>query len=128
MLDHFSHSELACPTTDQVRLAAGFGETLERLRVELGEPVYLNSACRSPMNNEKVQDHPRSLHLIVNDHWDTGGTCAVDVAAADGQYRAKLITLVLGREWSVGVASNFIHLDQRSRYTELPQVVYHYGR
>ncbi|SVA94595.1 uncharacterized protein METZ01_LOCUS147449 [marine metagenome] len=47
MLDHFSHSELACPTTDQVRLAAGFGEALERLRVELDEPIYLNSACRS---------------------------------------------------------------------------------
>ena len=40
MLNHFSHSELACPTTDQVRLAAGFGEALERLRVELDEPVY----------------------------------------------------------------------------------------
>ena len=47
MLDHFSHSELACPTTDQVRLAAGFGEVLERLRVELDEPIYLNSACWS---------------------------------------------------------------------------------
>ena len=48
MLDHFSRSELACPTTDQVRLAAGFGETLERLRVELDAPTYLSSACRSP--------------------------------------------------------------------------------
>ena len=45
MLDHFTHSELACPTTDQVRLAAGFGEALERLRVELDEPIYLTSAC-----------------------------------------------------------------------------------
>jgi len=50
MLDHFSHSELACPTTDQVRLAAGFGEALERLRVELDEPIYLTSACRSPLH------------------------------------------------------------------------------
>ena len=29
-LNHFSHSELACPTTGQVRLAAGFGEALKR--------------------------------------------------------------------------------------------------
>ena len=50
MLDHFSHSELACPTTDQVRLASGFGEALERLRAELGVPIYLNSACRSPLH------------------------------------------------------------------------------
>jgi hypothetical protein len=47
MLDHFSHSELACPTTEQVRLAAGFGEVLERLRVELDEPIYLSYACEA---------------------------------------------------------------------------------
>ncbi|MFP6709918.1 MAG: hypothetical protein VCE75_28640 [Alphaproteobacteria bacterium] len=46
MLGHFSRSELAFPTTDQVRLAAGFGGALERLRVELDEPVYLNSATQ----------------------------------------------------------------------------------
>jgi len=47
MLDHFSRSELACPTTDQVRLADGFGEALERLRVELDEPAYLSYACEA---------------------------------------------------------------------------------
>ena len=128
MLDHFSHSELACPTTDQVRLAAGFGEALERLRVELDEPIYLTSACRSPLHNAKINGHPQSLHLVINCLWGTGGTCAVDVGAIDGEFKAKLITLALDQEWSVGVASNFIHLDQRTRYCELPQVVYHYGR
>jgi len=63
MLDHFSHSELACPTTDQVRLSAGFGEALERLRVELDAPMHLTSACRSPLHNAKINGHPRSLHL-----------------------------------------------------------------
>jgi hypothetical protein len=48
MLHHFSHSELACPTTDELRLATGFGEALERLRAELDELIYPNSACRSP--------------------------------------------------------------------------------
>ena len=97
MLDHFSHSELACPTTDQVRFASGFGEALERLRVELDAPMHLTSACRSPLHNAKINGHPRSLHLTENDHWGTGGTCAVDVAATDGQYRAKLITLALAQ-------------------------------
>ena len=50
MLDHFSRSELACPTTDELRLASGFGEALERLRAELGEPIYLTSASRSPLH------------------------------------------------------------------------------
>ena len=111
-----------------MRLAAGFGEALERLRVELNEPMHLTSACRSPLHNAKVRGHPRSLHLFVNGHWGTGGTCAVDVVAIGGEFKAKLITLALAQEWSVGAASNFIHLDQRSRYCGLPQVVYHYRR
>ena len=81
MLECFSRSALAYPTTDELCLAIGFGEALERLRVELDAPIYLNSACRSPEHNAKVRGHPRSLHLTVNDHWGTGGTCAVDVAA-----------------------------------------------
>ena len=48
--------------------------------------------------------------------------CAVDVVAIDGNFKAKFIALSLDQDWSVGVASNFIHLDQRSRYCELPQV------
>mgnify|MGYP004288797051 CR=1 FL=1 len=47
MLNHLPHPELACLTTDQVRLAAGFGEALKRLRVELDEPIYFNNARRS---------------------------------------------------------------------------------
>ena len=80
MLDHFFRSELACPTTGEVRLAPGFGEALERLRVELGASLYLINVCRSPMHNVKVGGHPRSLHLTVNEHWGTGGTRAVDTS------------------------------------------------
>ena len=94
MLDHFSHSELACPTTDQVRLASGFGEALERLRVELDEPIYLNSGCRSPLHNAKISGHPRSLHLIVNiivkevetaNQSNRQGAADADVPAEEGQ-------------------------------------------
>ncbi|MCS5607258.1 MAG: D-Ala-D-Ala carboxypeptidase family metallohydrolase [Alphaproteobacteria bacterium] len=85
MLDHFSHSELACPTTDQVRLATGFGEALEKLRIKLDAPIYLTNACRSPSHNAKVNGHPRSLHLVINSHWGTGalgtlGTHALSMA------------------------------------------------
>ena len=93
MFDHFSRSELACPTTDELRLATGFGEALERLRVELDAPIYLTSACRSPTHNAKVGGHPRSLHLTVNEHHGTGGTCAVDAVAIEGEYRAKIISI-----------------------------------
>ena len=84
MLDHFSRSELACPMTDELRLATGFGEALERLRVELDAPIYLSSACRSPIHNAKMGGHPHSLHLTVNGHWGTGGCCAIDAVATEG--------------------------------------------
>ena len=101
---------------------------LERLRVELDEPIYITSACRSPLHNAKINGHPQSLHLVINSLWGTGGTCAVDVGAIGGEFKAKLITLALDQEWSVGVVSNFIHRDQRTHYCGLPQVVYYSGR
>ena len=48
MLDHFSRSELVCPTTGKVYLATSFSEAPERLRVELDASLYLTSALRSP--------------------------------------------------------------------------------
>ena len=47
MLDHFSHLELACLMTDQVCLAAGFGEAMECIRVERDAPIYLTRASQS---------------------------------------------------------------------------------
>jgi len=55
--------------TDELRLATGFGEALERLRIKLDEPIYINGACQSPMQNAKVRGLPRRLHLIVIGHW-----------------------------------------------------------
>ena len=44
MLDHFARSELVCSTIDEVCLINGFGETIERLRVEL-DVIYLRKSC-----------------------------------------------------------------------------------
>jgi len=94
MLNHFSRLELACPTTDQVRLAAGFGEALEKLRIKLDEPIYLNSACWSPLHNAKINGHPRSLQLIVNvivkgvktaNQSNSQGAADTDIPAEEGQ-------------------------------------------
>jgi len=66
MLGHFPHSELVCPTMGEVRLATGFGEALERLRVELQVPLYITNAFRSPDHNTKVDGFPRSRQLVIN--------------------------------------------------------------
>ena len=105
MLDHFSHSELACPATDQMRLAAGFGEALERLRVALDKPIYLPSACRSPLQNAKINGHPRSLHLVINvivkevetaNQSNSQGATDTDVQAEVGQAKEGAWELFTG--------------------------------
>jgi hypothetical protein len=127
-LPHFTESELACPLTGEIRLADGFGEALEALRVAFDKPMPLSSACRSQAHNAALPGHPHSLHMIDNPHWATGGCCAVDVAISNTQMRALLVQKALEKQWSVGVASNFIHLDLRGRYLGLPQVLFHYKR
>lgn len=127
MLMFFSRDELACPTTGELVLAPGFGAALDSLRAAFGAPMRLSSACRTVERNRRIGGHPRSLHLIGNEAHGTD-TCAVDVVILDGVSRAKLMSTALASDWSVGVASNFIHIDRRSDHTDLPQVVYHYRR
>ena len=74
MLDHFSHSGLACPTICTLPLV--FGEALNHRRIELHQPIYIISARRSPMHNTKVCDHPRSLYLNINKHYGTDDALA----------------------------------------------------
>jgi len=127
MLIFFEESELACPATGELVLAPGFGAALDALRAAYGAPMRLSSACRTAERNRRIGGHPRSLHLIANAAHSTD-TCAVDVIMSDGAARRKLVEAALSQKWSVGVASNFIHVDQRSAHTGLPQVLYHYRR
>lgn len=124
-INYFSDAELACPSTGKVILADGFRAALNDLRHEFGEPMTVNSACRSPEHNAKVGGNPNSFHMFGNAKWGTD-TCAVDIATPDGSYRARLIRVAMLRGWSVGVAKTFTHLDLRTRYTALPQQVFTY--
>ncbi len=126
-LAHFTTAELACPLTSEIRLATGFGAALEALRMDYGHPMPLTSCCRSLAHNGRIGGHPRSLHLMDNEAHETD-TCAVDVALTNSGRRAALVGLALAANWSVGVASNFLHLDRRTQYTGLPQVLFHYKK
>jgi len=126
-LDFFAEKELACPTTGEIELEDGFGDYLVALRLDFNEPMTLTSACRTLKHNEKVGGHERSLHLIDNPYWGTD-TIAVDVSCSNSVYRSRLIRQAQFHGWSVGVASNFLHLDMRTKYIDMPQAIYHYKR
>tara|TARA_R110002020_G_scaffold213289_3_gene420010 strand:+ start:1391 stop:1783 length:393 start_codon:yes stop_codon:yes gene_type:complete len=130
MLKYFTDEELQCPSTKEIKLAEGFGEKLDELRESLDAPMQLTSACRSTahVNWLLERGYPaseNSFHLIDNPKHGTD-TCAVDVAIPDSVYRKDLMLLALAEGWTVGVAKNFVHLDRRADYTDLPQIVYVY--
>lgn len=130
MLRYFTEEELQCPSGKVVKLAEGFGEKLDELRGALGKPIVLTSACRTTahINWLLQRGYPastNSFHLIDNPKYGTD-TCAVDITMPDSVYRKDIIKLALEEGWTVGVAKTFVHIDRRSDYTDLPQIVYVY--
>ena len=123
----FSHDELKCPAAGEVRLDSTFAKALADLRVAFDRPMTPTSCCRSTVYNRQIRGHPRSLHVFDAPHHAVGGTCAIDIAATDGIYRRELVALAVDAGWSVGVATNFVHLDWRQA-AGLAPVLYGYGR
>jgi len=126
MLEHFSLEELQCPLTKKVMLAHGFGEKLEKLRIEFGYPMKVNSCCRSTEYNKMVNGVKGSFHIFDNEL----GTCAIDVSTCkmNKTLREKLIFIATKQGWSVGFGTNFLHLDRRVDYTIREQICFYYGK
>lgn len=132
MIEHngqilFSQQELECTRKKVVVLAPGFADELKKLRLAFDRPMTVNSCCRTPEYNTYVGGHPRSLHLTEGGR-ETGGTCAIDIGTRDrsSEYKAQLAMVALHYGWSVGVHPGFLHLDLRSRYTDLSQNIFNY--
>jgi len=114
-LKYFTHKELACPSTEVVRLSPSFGEQLDKLRDDFGLPININSCCRSEDHNKSIGGHPRSLHVYDKPAHPTNGCMAIDIDITpytDEQW-LKLVNLAWNSEWSVGIAKTFLHLDRR---------------
>ena len=128
-MKYFQESELACPTTGLIQLQEGFANDLDELREAYGHPIVVTSACRTEEHNEWLQSREpasnNSLHLIDNEKYGTD-TCAIDMKRPDGVLLVKLFQTALSLGWTIGFAKNFVHLDKREKYTDLPQIIYSY--
>ena len=127
-IPYFTHGELACHKTHKIKLAEGFGDKLVALRKEYGLIMPVTSGCRSKEYNRSIGGHYRSLHVYDEPHHQTGGCCAVDVRMEDGVVKGHLVATAWKMGWSIGVHGNFVHLDMRSDYTDLPQAFFTYNR
>lgn len=123
--EHFTTTELQCPTTGNLMLQEGFIEELEILRSAYGKPMVINSGCRSYEHNEKLlQDglpaSKNSLHLIGNRKHGVN-TIAVDFSKPNIFDQALIIGLALKYGWTVRVGKTFVHIDMRTKFIGLEQ-------
>ena len=128
--DHFTQEELADERTGKIRLQVGFIDQLEMLREAYGFAMPITDGCRSSDTNTWLIERGykaslRSFHLMYNSFYGTD-TCAVDMSRPSGDRLWKLVGAAKDLGWTVGIGSNFIHLDLRARYTNLPPVIYTY--
>src|SRR3990167_3927787 len=78
-------------------LHPGFIESLQEVREDFGLVMTPTSGCRCRAHNLLINGHPNSLHVgDLPAHVDKGqkGTLAVDLAAAEGNYRGRLFSVL----------------------------------
>lgn len=104
--DYFAPVEFerCIPSCDKSQMDKDFLVRLNWLRYRCGVPLILNSAYRSP---EWDKSHGRS-----GSGFHTKGR-AVDIRCFDSATRALIVMYALKCGFSVGVHSNFVHLDDR---------------
>jgi hypothetical protein len=125
-LPYFTKKELACRSTGGLLLADGFAEKLLTLRTKFGKLMPVTSCCRSKEYNRKIGGAPDSFHIYDSARHGFTGACAIDIAIKDPTDKGDLMSLAWQLGWSIGFNKNFLHLDRRSDYTELKQMVFGY--
>jgi hypothetical protein len=125
-MPYFTKSELACKGSGKILLANGFKEQLLTLREKFNQPMKITSCCRSYEYNTKIGGAVNSFHIFNHPTRKPAGTAAIDVAIIDNSTRGKLINLAWSLGWSIGIHKNFLHLDRRSDYKSLEQIVFVY--
>ena len=126
---YFSDKELACKHCGEVKLNPIFDSKLLQLRVNVNEPMKVNSCCRCSERNKKVGGASKSFHLLDDSGFKTNGTCAIDIKRSIyNSYNIKLVLEAHDLGMSVGVHPSFFHFDIRSDVTDKPQIVFSYGK
>jgi hypothetical protein len=115
-MNYFSDNELACRHCGEIKLAEGFLDKLNALRLSVAHPMTVNSCCRCKYHNTNIGGKADSFHLTSH-AW---GCCAIDISMVNwtSQKRWTFIRTAMAQGWSIGVnfQKNFIHLDRRTDY------------
>ena len=110
---NFNINEFACKDgtavpTELVANAIELAANLQALRNELGKPIIINSAYRSPTHNALVGGSPNSQHLLCK-----AADLRTDTPRQLAETIFRLIAAGKMKEGGVGVYSTFVHYDIR---------------
>lgn len=125
-MPYFTKDELVCKGSCKIFLAEGFADKLLILREQFNQPMVVTSCCRSFEYNAKIGGAKNSFHIYDHPTRKPAGTAAIDIAVGNGTARGKLINLAWSLGWNIGIHKNFLHLDRRSDYTNMQQIVFVY--
>lgn len=122
---HFTRREFQDPHTLELKLAPGFLDHLEDLRILWNQPMPVTDGCRSTEYNNWLLERgypasKNSFHLIDNPKYPTNGCAAVDIKRPSIDQLAVLAGHALPRGWTLRLGRTFVHLDRRVDYTDLP--------
>tara|TARA_B100000795_G_scaffold193059_1_gene147424 strand:+ start:4694 stop:5062 length:369 start_codon:yes stop_codon:yes gene_type:complete len=108
---HFKWSEFACKCgCGCTYVSQDAIDKLEELRVLLGAPIQINSACRCPIHNAKIGGAPMSQHRSTK----TSPSTAFDIAI--GSHDKQDIISLAERVGFGGIGikyNTFVHVDDR---------------
>lgn len=106
LVNYFSDKELCCSCCGLNNFSPELLTVLNCIRVLLGRPVVLNSACRCKNHNREVGGSKGSSHLkgLAADIRVNGSRERFDLLLAIFQFTGLPVT-------RVGIAKSFIHID-----------------
>lgn len=115
--DHFSTKELDCncnyPECKEQRISKDLITRMEKVRMEVGEPLIITSAFRCSPYQEHLRNSGVNTVVAKKSTHELGD--AVDAVPKSGM-NDKFEPICAKQFTSIGLASNFLHLDTRVGY------------
>ena len=110
-MTYFKPEEFKCPcgTCGLYVVSIQLVDTLNKLRSQLGRPIYVTSGIRCPEQNRRVGGEHDSAHLIGE---------AADLACGIARERYDLLKLAFPLFKRIGVGRTFIHVDVSPSLTQ----------
>jgi len=117
LTDHFSTREFTCQCSHESckeqRISIDLVDKLEKIRVEVGQPLIITSGFRCSAHQQDIRDSGQSTVVAVKKSTHELGDAA-DILPKDGkEIQGSFLKLCAQHFDSIGLSDRFLHVDQR---------------